>query len=96
MSLNRVWEKDIKFLSVKAKEHRNKDIVLLILNRIKLSKSADQSHYIVNLNEQETDVIEDFLGDLICEIGIDNTGEINQTGRYIDDLIDIFNPRNLE
>ena len=91
--MKRLWLKDIDFLSKNAEGNNCREI-LRILNKIESSKTETQDYCLLNLNGAETDLFEDFLTDLICEIGIGEDNEINQTGRYIDDLIDIFNPRD--
>ena len=89
--MKKLWSKDISFLSKNAERKQNRNEILLILNKIEPIKTDNKNYYFLDLNEIETDLIEDFLTDLICEIGFGEDGEVNQTGRYIDDLIDVFN-----
>jgi len=94
--MKKLWSKDISFLFKNAKRNQNNNEILLILNKIELNKIENQDYCLLDLNRVETDLVEDFLTDLICEIGIGEDGEVNQTGRYIDDLIDVFNTRDSE
>ena len=92
--MKKLWLKDFNFLLKNAKDNQNSNDILRLLNKIELTKEKNRDYYILNLNEIEMDLIEDFLTDLIGEFGIGEDGEINQTGRYVDDLIDIFNTRS--
>ena len=91
--MKKLWSKDINFLSKNANENQNYNEILHILNKIESTKIESRDYYFLDLTETETDLVEDFLTDLICKIGIDEDGEVNQTGKYIDDLIDVFNTR---
>ncbi len=94
--MKKLWSKDISFLFKNAKRNQNNNEILLILNKIELNKIENQDYCLLDLNRVETDLVEDFLTDLICEIGIGEDGEVNQTGRYIDNLIHVFNTRDSE
>ena len=92
--MKRLWSKDLNFLFKNA-ERNNSDAILALLNKIESTKTENHDYYLLDLNELERDLIEDFLTDLISEIGIGKDDEINQTGRYIDSLIDILNTRDI-
>lgn len=92
--MKKLWLKDFNFLHKNLKDYSNDTEIIRILKKIESTKSENQDFCFIDLNENETDLIEDFLIDLISEIGIGEDGEINQTGRYLDDLIDVFNTRD--
>lgn len=80
----------------------NRDLTFLIENLVVGQRVMDQLHQArargpsdkaadwdtsIYFSEQDLREIETSLGDLLCERGITD-GEINGTGRYLEDLLD--------
>lgn len=46
--------------------------------------------YLIDLNNEETELITELLANLLVSSGVDDTGELNTTGKQVEMLIDIF------
>ncbi|HZH33808.1 MAG TPA: hypothetical protein VEX64_03150 [Pyrinomonadaceae bacterium] len=78
---------DLHFLRDKAVDFSNIERILPIFHKIYSAKQPERDIYEFELNEEELEIIEDYLSSLIS-VGED--GEIDSTGRRADNLIDVF------
>ena len=84
----KIWPQHLRFLFRNAENYSNLETLLPILHKIESAKNSERDFYEFELNEEDYEIISDFLSSLI---GINQDGEIDATGRVADDLIDIFN-----
>ena len=78
----------------------NKNQLLFLLEKVtdqtfqqKLRKHLNNgTNFIIQLSDEDSHRLVQILADLLCTIGMQNDNELNSTGLFIEELINLFNP----